>query len=126
MKEKAKNILSAAVRAVLSALIGCINGFFGGGGGMLCVPFLEKAVKLPAKKAHATAIAVIAPVTLFSAAVYLIEGAAPFPQLWWTTGGVVAGGIAGALLLKKLPAWLVSGVFALMMIGAGIKLVAGG
>ena len=40
---------------------------------MLCVPFLEKAVKLPAKKAHATAIAVIAPVTLFSAAVYLIE-----------------------------------------------------
>ena len=41
-------------------------------------------------------------------------------------GGGIAGGAAGALLLKKLPAWLVSGVFALMMIGAGIKLVAGG
>ena len=90
------------------------------------MPFLEKMAGLPTKKAHATAIAVIAPITLFSACVYLFKGAAPFPQLWYSVGGVTAGGIAGALLLKKLPSWLVGGVFALMMMAAGIKLMIGG
>lgn len=126
MKHKVKKFFSAAAKVLIAALIGCVNGFFGGGGGMLCVPFLEKAVKLPTKKAHATAIAVIAPITLFSACVYLFKGAAPFPQLWYVTGGVLVGGIAGALLLKKLPSWLVGGIFSLMMIAAGIKLIIGG
>lgn len=90
---------------------------------MLCVPFLEKILKLPTKKAHATAIAIIAPITLFSAAAYLFKGAAPFPQLWYASGGVLAGGIAGALLLKKLPAGIVGAVFAVMMIVAGVRLV---
>lgn len=121
-----KKFFKGALNVFLSALIGCVNGFFGGGGGMLCVPFLEKMVGLPTKKAHATAIAVIAPITLFSACVYLFKGAAPFPQLWYSVGGVTAGGIAGALLLKKLPPWLVGGVFALMMMAAGIKLMIGG
>ena len=121
-----KKFFKVLLNVLLSALIGCINGFFGGGGGMLCVPFLEKTAGLPTKKAHATAIAVIAPITLFSACVYLFKGAAPFPQLWYSVGGVTAGGIAGALLLKKLPSWLVGGVFALMMMAAGIKLMIGG
>ena len=105
-----KKFFKVVLNVLLSALIGCVNGFFGGGGGMLCVPFLEKTAGLPTKKAHATAIAVIA----------------PFPQLWYSVGGVTAGGIAGALLLKKLPSWLVGGVFALMMMAAGIKLMIGG
>ena len=121
-----KKFFKGALNVFLSALIGCVNGFFGGGGGMLCVPFLEKMVGLPTKKAHATAIAVIAPITLFSACVYLFKGAAPFPQLWYSVGGVTAGGIVGALLLNKLPPWLVGGVFALMMMAAGIKLMIGG
>ena len=37
-------------------------------------------------------------------------------------GGCVAGGAAGALLLKKLPSNIVAFVFALIMIGVGVKL----
>ena len=121
-----KKFLKGALNVFLAALIGCVNGFFGGGGGMLCVPFLEKIVKLPTQKAHATAIAVIAPITIVSACVYFFKGAAPFPELWYALGGVTAGGIAGALLLKKLPPWLTGGVFALLMAVAGIKLMIGG
>ena len=121
-----KKVLKHALNLFLAALIGCVNGFFGGGGGMLCVPFLEKVIKMPTKKAHATAIAIIAPITLFSACVYLFKGAAPFPELWYSTGGVVAGGIVGALLLNKLPSGIVGGVFALMMAAAGIRLMIGG
>lgn len=121
-----KNFLKKAFNVFLSALIGCVNGFFGGGGGMLCVPFLEKIIKIPTKKAHATAIAVIAPVTLFSACVYLFRGAAPFPELWFASGGVLAGGAAGAVLLKKLPSWIVGGLFSVLMVAAGVKLMIGG
>ena len=39
-----------------------------------------------------------------------------------TAGGCVAGGLVGALLLKKLPSNAVAIVFALMMIGVGVKL----
>ena len=46
-----KKFLKGALNVFLAALIGCVNGFFGGGGGMLCVPFLEKIVKLPTQKA---------------------------------------------------------------------------
>lgn len=92
---------------------------------MLCVPFLQKALHLDSKKSHATAIAVIAPVTLISAGAYLMEGAAPLPDLYFAIGGVLVGGIAGALLLKKLPAWIIGGVFALLMIVAGVKMIIG-
>ncbi len=117
-----KKFFKTVVNITLSALIGCVNGFFGGGGGMLCVPFLEKIMKIPTKKAHATAIAVIAPITLFSAAAYLYKGAAPFPQLWYSTGGVFVGGVAGALLLKKLPADIIGAIFSVLMIIAGVRL----
>ena len=39
LKEKIWLILSGSV-------IGILNGFFGGGGGMVCVPILEKVLKL--------------------------------------------------------------------------------
>ncbi|MEG2002466.1 MAG: TSUP family transporter, partial [Clostridia bacterium] len=37
---------------------GFANGFFGGGGGMITVPVLAKALKYEEKKAHATALLV--------------------------------------------------------------------
>ena len=40
------------------------GSFFGGGGGMVCVPILQKVLFLESKQAHATAIAVIFPLSL--------------------------------------------------------------
>lgn len=104
-------------------LVGFINGFFGGGGGMLCVPLLEKILKEPTKKAHATAILIILPISIASAIIYLINGYFSLTGVLAAGGGVVAGGIAGALLLKKLPSFVVGIIFALMMIGVGFKLM---
>jgi len=104
-------------------LIGSINGFFGGGGGMLCVPLLNKVLKEETKKAHATAILVILPITIASAVMYYFNGFLEVNNMLLTMGGVIVGGIVGALLLKKLPAKVVGLVFALLMIAAGIKMV---
>ena len=58
---------------ILSGIaIGLANGFFGGGGGMICVPLLEKVLKIDNKKSHSTALAVMLPIAIFSIMVYNI------------------------------------------------------
>lgn len=115
-KEKILLLLSGAA-------IGFLNGFFGGGGGMICVPILQKVLSLDAKKSHATAIAVIFPLSLISAFIYVINGyIQSFPLL--TVGlGVVAGGLLGAFALKFLPPKVIRLIFAIIMLAGGIKLI---
>ena len=105
------------------SIIGLLNGFFGGGGGMVCVPILQKVLSLDAKHSHATAIAVIFPLSLVSAFIYVINGyIQSFPLL--TIGvGVVVGGITGAFALKFLPPKIIRLIFAVIMFVGGIRLI---
>ena len=119
MKKNTKRILSAA----FGLAIGFINGFFGGGGGMICVPFLEKVLKKPTKVSHATAILIILPISVVSAAVYIFAG-----KFQWQTGlpaggGVIAGGVLGAFLLSKMGNVVIRMIFAVVMVAAGCKLL---
>ena len=77
---------------------------------------------VPSKKAHATAIAIILPLSLISGAVYLAKGAADPSVILPSCAGVIAGGIAGALLLKKINSRGLSLLFYALMIAAGLKL----
>ena len=98
-------------------LTGAANGLFGGGGGMIAVPYLERVAGYPAANAHATAIAVVLPATLTSAVVYLIYGLIPFSVLLPVSIGVLLGGLAGAKLLRLLnPKITTSNNSALMLI----------
>jgi len=119
--------LSGAMRQMLTvsvgAAIGITSGLFGGGGGMLCVPLLERMLQEETKVAHATAILVILPITVASAIMYIINDFFELEPVLTAGAGVVAGGVCGALLLKKLPAKLVAFVFSLLMIAAGITMV---
>ena len=65
--QKNKNIF---LSVILGLIIGFINGFFGGGGGMVVVPLLTKHYKLEQKEAQATAIAVMLPICIASAIIY--------------------------------------------------------
>ena len=124
--QKSDKKLSSKKKLVLlacGAVIGFLNGFFGGGGGMICVRLLQKSLSLDAKHSHATAIAVIFPLSLISAFIYVINGyIKSFPLL--TIGiGVVAGGIIGAFTLKFLPPKAIRLIFAIIMFVGGIKLI---
>lgn len=110
------------VMIIGGAAIGFINGFFGGGGGMLCVPMLEKLLKRSTKVSHASAIAVILPVSIVSAVTYIIGGSFGLRPTLVAGAGVVIGGAIGALLLKKLNSDVVNIIFSVLMIAAGIKL----
>ena len=120
MKNK-KNVLLIVVGSVT----GLINGFFGGGGGMLVVPMLALLLGLEQKKAHATAIAVIFPITLVSAGIYLFGGSfnMPFYSALFTLIGVTLGGVVGALALKKISNTTLVKAFAVVMLVAGVKML---
>ncbi len=103
-------------------LVGFTNGFLGGGGGMLVVPLLLWLCALPQKNAHATALMIILPVSIVSAAVYLINGSGDWHKILFATIGVVGGGLLGALLLNKLKSNFIKFIFSFIMIAAGIRM----
>ncbi|MBQ7912789.1 MAG: sulfite exporter TauE/SafE family protein [Clostridia bacterium] len=102
-------------------LVGIANGLFGGGGGMLAVPLLQKT-GLNEKQAHATAILVILPVSLLSFVLYAVRGYCDFSVLIPTAIGVVFGGFLGAKWLKQLPTKTVNILFAVLQALAGLFL----
>ncbi len=110
------------VRFLGGALIGAVNGLLGGGGGMLAVPLL-RAGGLPARNAHATAIAVILPASAVSGLVYLAGGFVPPGTLVPVAIGVAAGGLLGAKLLNVLPVRAVTLAFGVLMLLAGWRML---
>ena len=121
--KRMNKICKKGLTVLVALLIGFANGFFGGGGGMLLVPLLDKGLGCSVKKSHATAVAIILPVSLAGAITYIINGFAPVLETVITTGGCIAGGVVGALLLKKLPSGVVGIIFSLFMLASAVKLI---
>lgn len=117
-----KSWLKKTVAVAGGLLVGLANGFFGGGGGMLCVPLLNKALKEETKVSHATAMLIILPICVASAATYVAQGFFDLGATLAVGGGVIAGGVAGALLLKKLRSEAIAIIFAVLMTAAGVKM----
>ena len=109
--------------ALTGACGGAANGLFGGGGGMIAVPLLSGAMNFEEKVAHATAILIIAPICLASAATYAIAGYFSAQVVIPAAIGMSAGGAAGAVLLKSLPLLAVKIIFVAAMLAAGIRMV---
>ena len=108
---------------VAGLLTGAVNGLFGGGGGMVAVPLLKNVMGYGEKGAHATAILIIAPVCAVSAIVYIIGGYFVGGIVIPAALGSVAGGFVGALLLDKLPEFIVNILFIAVMLVAGVRML---
>ena len=118
MKKRERGVLLLG-----GGLTGIANGLFGGGGGMIAVPLLQRAAGYSVRSAHATAIAVIAPASLLSGAVYLFCGLVPFDVLLPVMPGVLFGGFLGAKLLTKISSAAVTFAFAAFMLAAGVRML---
>ena len=107
--------------SVSGGTAGLINGFFGGGGGMLLVPLLSRWLGLGDRKAFATSVAIILPLCALSSIIYLFRGGLePSAALPYLLGGAV-GGILGGKLFKNINIlWLRRG-FALLILYAGVR-----
>lgn len=101
---------------------GLINGLLGAGGGMVTVPALEKT-GLKAEKAHATALAIMLPLSALSAAVYIFTGRADVvAALKYMPAGVL-GALFGAWLLPRIPERLLKLLFGFFALWAGGRIL---
>lgn len=120
VKRKESAVLQC-VAAVFAVLIGAINVLFGGGGGMLAVPTLRYCFGLDEKKAHASAVAVMFPLSCFSAIALTSRGVSDATLALTVGCGAVLGGAVGGILLNKVPRRIISLLFYVVMIYAGIR-----
>lgn len=108
--------------AVIGTTIGLVNGILGAGGGMLAVPLLKK-IGFSQKESHTNAIAIILPITIVSAAIYLFKDFVEIKDslIYIPTG--LLGAILGTYILKKIsPKWL-KRIFGILMVYAGVRLL---
>lgn len=109
---------------VAGGAAGLINGFFGGGGGMILVPLLTGKCGLSQRKAFATSIAVIGPLCALSAGIYFLRGGLNLlMSLPYLVGGLIGGLIGGRVFRKLSVKWLRRG-FALLILYGGVKALA--
>lgn len=118
MKEKTKRLL-------IGLVTGFANGLFGSGGGTIVVPAMERFLRVEEHKAHATAIAVILPLSVLSLAVYLWK--ADVGAVWglalWVCAGGLAGGLVGAKLLARLNGLWLHRIFGAFMLAAAMRML---
>jgi len=116
MKQRLKLVL-------FGAMAGICNGVFGSGGGMIVVPFLEKAERFEPQRAHATAIAVILPVTVVSIFKYSRFSAVDTKTLFVACLGGILGSFIGAKLLKRFSGDTIRKIFGCFIMVAAVRMV---
>ncbi len=92
---------------------------------MVLVPLLTAVKDYEVKKAHATAILIILPLSIVSGVVYSSFGFVDFCKLVAISSGSILGGVLGSILLSKFSGKIVSLIFSVIMLFAGIKLLVG-
>lgn len=107
--------------AAIGFAVGVINTLLGAGGGMLVVPTL-KAQGLEQKQAQATAIAVILPLTIVSAVIYLLKNNVSVKgALFYIPFGLI-GSVLGSMLLPKLSGKTLNIMFGVFLIYSAVRM----
>lgn len=118
MKKKIKMFL-------IGMVTGFVNGLFGSGGGTIVVPAMERFLGVEEHKAHATAIAVILPLSLLSLGIYLWKTG--LSEVWqialWASAGGLAGGVVGARLLQKVSGTWLHRIFGIFLLAAAMRML---
>ncbi len=101
--------------------IGAVNVILGAGGGMLTVP-LYKKMNMEQKDAQINAVATILPITIISSVIYFLNGNVTFSDTYIYLIPGLIGSILGTFVIKKTSNKILTVVFALFMIWAGLRL----
>lgn len=105
---------------LIGAVTGIANGLFGSGGGIIAVPFLKKT-GMETKKAHACSLAVTLPLSAVSILFYFGGNTVPLKSSFMLIPFGLVGALAGTALIKKISPRLLSGIFGILLIAAGIR-----
>ena len=114
------------LRAILVGLVGgFLSGMFGVGGGIVMVPLIMWVLGHDRHTAHATSLAAIFLIASSGVVAYASAGSMDASiGLALGLGGIV-GGILGATLMHRMSPRGLQLVFALLLVGAGLRMVFG-
>ena len=99
----------------LATGVGLVTGFFGVGAGFVVVPALVSAMRVPIKRATATALVVIV-INSATALVVRHGNLGPPSQTAALAAATAVFAVVGALLSHRLPGWLLSAAFGALMV----------
>lgn len=109
--------------AITGALAGIANGLFGAGGGLFLVPLFVKWTGMEQKRAFATSVAVIFPLSAVSLLVFWLQKKTGLQDAWAYVIGGAAGGLLSGFLFKKASVTLLRRLFGALLIYGGIRAV---
>lgn len=100
---------------------GAANGLFGGGGGMLLVPFLSIHGTVREEEIFPVSVSVILPICLVSLCITAITGSIPWMQALPYLAGSALGGLLSGLLGRKIPVLWLHRSLGLLILWGGIR-----
>ncbi|MBQ4613213.1 MAG: TSUP family transporter [Clostridia bacterium] len=108
---------------IAGALAGLTNGLFGAGGGLFLVPLLIRWIGLEEKRAFATSVAIMLPLSVASYVIFCFKGG----NVWGDALPYLIGGVLGGLLSAKFfsrisTVWL-HRLFGMLILYGGVKAV---
>lgn len=108
---------------ITGLLAGAANGFFGAGGGLFLVPLLTRWLGLEQRRAFATSVAVVLPLSVAALVSYARSGGLDVTTAMpYLAGGLVGGFLSGRVFEKIPVIWLRRG-FGLLMLYGGVRAV---
>lgn len=106
--------------AVVASITGIITGIFGVGGGFMIVPVLVFVMKVPMREAVGTSLLVMVLTSLAGIAGRMpVEGDLELQLIGLFVAGSITGGLVGSIFSKKLSPRLLTGIFAVLVLGVG-------
>jgi uncharacterized membrane protein YfcA len=106
--------LIGARTAVLAGGVGLITGFFGVGAGFVVIPALVTALRMPVKRASATALVVIA-INSFAALAVRHDHLGPAGLMTVLMMSAAFFAVLGARVSRYVPGWALSSAFGVLM-----------
>lgn len=125
MEKKPGTLLKYVLYIAIGLVTGAANGLFGSGGGTIAVPAMVLLLGADDHKAHATAIAIILPLTVVSSFFYISHHYTDWGLTIKVVLGGLIGGYIGAKLLQKFSSKLLRKIFAVFMMIAGVRMMMG-
>lgn len=105
-------------------LVGIVSGVIGIGGGIFFIPILVLFFHMDQHKAQGTSLAaLLLPVGIFAFWAYYRDGNADLKMGLLLAAGFTIGGLVGGWTAQSIPDFALRKIFAVVLIGLGIKML---
>jgi len=124
-----KNIFKAdgmGRMGIIGLITGFVNGLLGSGGGIILVPAMQKFLDVKVVNSHATAIAIILPLSIISGIIYLkdtVSSGLEWKVVLYVSVGGFFGGLIGSKFLAKMSNKMIHKLFGVFMIISSIRIL---